>query len=237
MCLPASSVHFLFYRSCGYLGAIALRASCGQLGSLFDGLMALHPNSRLHLLGTGAFLGGPNVAIGKLFIVVEWPIVNHSHSFWAWRLFSPWFSSSHVPRAISFAHPFHTNRSAVLHFDQKALTGNQDWTWLWFMCIMVCFVPFPPTISFTHPNHPDRVSDCALLALQSSPFHKQWTWLGWICPHLRLTPCSLTLPHTPAQGSGLLDLRLCHRWFGCSNFECELQLCPHIMLLTQNCLP
>src|SRR5882724_11656967 len=69
---------------------------------------------------------------------------------------------------------------------------------VWFMCIMVCFVPSPPTISFTQPNHPDR-SQTVHCSHQVLTLHQQWTGLGWLCSHLHLTPCSLTLHHTPCS--------------------------------------
>src|SRR5882724_10824509 len=74
------------------------------------------------------------------------------------------------------------------------------------VCAMVCFVPSPPTISFTHPNHPDR-SQTVLCLHQVLTLHQQWTWLGWLCPHLCLTPCSLTLPHTPCTVLWLTGFR------------------------------
>jgi len=46
-------------------GGIAWRASCGHWESVqwVDGPLSVP----LHLLGTGGFIGGPNVAIGCLF--------------------------------------------------------------------------------------------------------------------------------------------------------------------------
>src|SRR5882724_9164577 len=86
---------------------------------------------------------------------------------------------------------------------------------VWFMCIMVCFVPSPPTISFTHPSHPDRSQTVHRLH-QVLALHQQWTWLGWLCSHLCLTPCSLTLHHTPCSTLAHWLQGLCHRWFGYS---------------------
>ena len=159
------------------------------IGNLFYWLMAnSHPHSFWEL---GEFLGGPNVAIGNLFNQLM--ANSHSHSFWALEAVFPMVFFIPCPLAISFAHPFHTNRSASASLASSPhLASRLDLAW--FMCIMVCFVPSPPTISFTHPNHPDR-SQTVLYLHQVLTVHKQWTWLGWICPHLCLTPCSLTLPH------------------------------------------
>src|SRR5882724_8206126 len=65
---------------------------------------------------------------------------------------------------------------------------------VWFMCIMVCFVPSPPTISFTQPNHPDR-SQTVHCSHQVLTLHQQWTWLGLCAPWLIPSPPTILFTH------------------------------------------
>ena len=131
------------------------------------------------IVGTGGFLGGPNVAIGNLFY---WLMANsHSHSFWG----------------------------------------------LEAVCAMVYFVPCPPTISFTHQFHTD-MSQPVLCSHQVLTLHQDLAWLD--LSHLCLTPCLLT---PPSLHSALLHGLM---GFGCS-LNVSHQWHPHIMLLTQHCLP
>src|SRR5882724_7778571 len=88
-----------------------------------------------------------------------------------------------------------------------ALCHSHSMFWaLGAVCAMVCFVPSPPTISFTHPNHPDR-SQTVLHSHHVLTLHQQWTWLGWLCSHLHLAPCLLILPHTPCTVLWLAGFR------------------------------
>ena len=84
----------------------------------------------------------------------------------------------------------------------------------WFVCATVCFVPSPPTISSTHPIHPNR----------SQPFlhlHQSLLWLS-----LSQSSPDTLFANPPSQSlhSALAHriYRLFHRWFGCSlNVSCQ----------------
>jgi len=134
------------------------------IGSLFDGLMALHHSHSI--FGHRGFLGGPNVAIGKLFYRLM--ANSHSHSFWPWRLFSPWFSSSHVPWPSHLLTHSTPTGQPVLHSHQ-ALTWHQDWTWLGLCASWFALFHLPP------PSHSLTLTTLTGLRLcfaciKSSPF-------------------------------------------------------------------
>src|SRR5882724_4090358 len=67
---------------------------------------------------------------------------------------------------------------------------------------MVCFVPSPPTISSTHPIHPNR-SQPFLHSCQILTLHQEWTWLGLCAPWFassHLPPPSHSLTHSTPTG-------------------------------------
>ena len=97
------------------------------------------------------------------------------------------------------------------------------------VCAMVCFVPSPPAISFTHHSHTDR-SQTALLLHQVLTLHQQWTWLGLCVPWFVPSPpaISFTHPnHSDRSQTGIhlhqvLTLHQQWTWLG--------WLCPHLFL-------
>ena len=101
-------------------------ALCGHWESVqwVDGPLSVP----LHFSGTGGFIGGPHVAIGKLFYRLM--ANSHSHSVWALEAVCPMVCFIPCPLDISFTHPFHTNRSQTVLCSHQALTWHQDWTWL-----------------------------------------------------------------------------------------------------------
>jgi len=169
VCVYLASQTFLLYRSLWALGAL-LGGPHVAIGSLFDGLMALcQSHSFFWALGIS---WGPNVAIGSLFnglmalcqshsffwalgdlleglmqslgncSISWWPIVTPT-PFGPWRLFAPWFASSHVLwPSHSLTHSTWTGLSQCFARVKPSLASRLDL--VWFMCIMVCFIPSPP---------------------------------------------------------------------------------------------
>jgi len=135
VCVYLASQTFLFVQVIVGTGGIAWRPHVA-IGSP-SWLMALC-QSHYHLLGTG-ISGGPNVPLET----VLWLMANsHSHSFGTWRLFSPWFSSSHDPWHLICSPIPHQQVQPVLH-SYQALTWHQM-DLAWFMCTWFASSHLPP---------------------------------------------------------------------------------------------
>ena len=155
-----------------------------------------------------------------IYSIGGWPIVSPTH-FEHWRVPGPWFSLPHLcPPLIHSPNPLQ-QVSAI-----PSLTSNPHITSrvAWFVCAMVCFVPSPPTISSTHPIHPERSQPflCSCLILTS---HQEWTWLGLCALWFALShlpppshPLTQSTPMVSAIPSLMSNPHLASRvaWFVCT---------------------
>jgi len=105
-------------------------------------------------LGMGAFWDGLMWPLGICSIIGSQLIVSPTR-FEHWRVPAPWFALSHLhPPLIHSPNPPQQVSAIPSLMSNPHLASRVDLAW--FVCTMVCFIPSPPAISFTHPFHPNR---------------------------------------------------------------------------------
>src|SRR5882724_11100627 len=89
-------------------------------------------------------------------------------------------------------------RGRHLEYNESCLNVRNIHLGLWWHNTAPWLVPSLPTISFTHPHHPDRYQTVHR-SHQVFALHQQWTWLGLCAPWLIPSPptISFTQPNHP----------------------------------------